>query len=152
MDDFTVELNGLLVDVYHNILRLEELALRRISKIALSISEMHLIECVGKGKGDGRSISELADDLNVTRPSATIAVNKLEQKGYVQKRSCDYDGRVVRVYLTQEGNKIDTLHRFYHRNMVHAISGGLTGEEKKILIRSIKKLNEYFMKSIGESK
>jgi len=150
MDGFAAELNGILVEAYHNILRLEEQALKKTSKISLSISEMHLIECVGKGRENGRTVSELADDLNITRPSATIAVNKLEKKGYVKKASCENDGRVVRDYLTHEGEKIDAYHRFYHKNMVKEISDTMTDEEKNCLLKAIRKLNEYFIKSIGE--
>ena len=151
MDAFLLEFNKILVDVYHNILRLEELALRQVIKANLSISEMHMIECVGKGKENGRSISELADDLNITNPSATVSVYKLVKKGFVQKQSSEVDRRVVQVFLTREGNRIDTLHRLYHRNMVKAISDDLTAEEKDILLRSVRRLNEYFIKSIGEN-
>jgi DNA-binding MarR family transcriptional regulator len=151
MDGFTVELNGILVSAYHNILRLEENAVKKNSKVPLSISEMHLIECVGKMQGIGRTISELANDLVITRPSATVAVNKLEKKGYVQKASCENDGRVVRVYLTHEGEKIDSYHRFYHKNLIKEISHNLTDEEKNCLLKAIRKLNEYFNKSIGEN-
>ena len=151
MDAFFLELNKILVDVYHNILRVEELALRQVIRANLTISEMHMIECVGKGKANGRSISELAEDLNITNPSATVSVNKLAKKGFVQKVTSENDRRVVQVYLTREGTRIDTLHRLYHRNMVKAISDGLTEEEKDILMRSIHKLNGYFIKSIGEN-
>jgi DNA-binding MarR family transcriptional regulator len=150
MDAFAVALNGLLVEAFYNVLRLEEMALRRANKISLSISEMHMIECVGKGKEAGRSISELAEDLCISRPSVTIAVNKLEKKGLVRKSGCEKDGRVVRVFLTPEGQKMEAFHRFYHRNMVKAISEGLTGEEKSILLRGIQKITEYFKISIGE--
>lgn len=151
MDGFVVELNGILVEVYHNILRLEEQALKKNSKISLSISEMHLIECVGKGAEKGRTVSELAVDLNITRPSATVAVNKLEKKGYVTKTNCENDGRVVRVRLTHEGEKIDAYHRYYHRNMVKEISSDLTEEEKSCLLKAIRRLNSYFKESIGEN-
>lgn len=151
MDRFADELNAILIEAYHNILRLEEEALRKANKISLSINEMHLIECVGKGKEGGRSISELANDLNITRPSATIAVNKLESKGFVKKMNCETDGRVVRVFLTHEGEKIDTYHRIYHRRMVKEISDGFSEEEKDCLIKAIRKLNGFFKNSIGET-
>lgn len=150
MDIFAMELNAILVEAYHNILRLEEKALKMTSRIPLTINEMHLIECVGKGKENGRTVSELAHDLNIARPSATIAVKKLEKKGYVEKVSCENDGRVVRVHLTREGEKINAYHNFYHRSMVREISEVFSEEEKNCLIRAIRKLNEYFKKSIGE--
>ena len=50
MDAFAIALNEVLVDTYHNILRVEEKALKKSGRIHLSIKEMHLIEAVGKGE------------------------------------------------------------------------------------------------------
>ncbi len=55
-------------------------------------------------------------------PSATIAVNKITAKGYTEKMRCQEDGRVVRVRLTKEGQKIERYHRFYHHRMVEELS------------------------------
>lgn len=152
MEAFVSELNRILIEVYHNILRLEEKALKASSKISLSISEMHLIECVGKWSDSGRTVSELADDLNITRPSATVAVNKLQKKGYLIKQNCENDGRVVHVFLTHEGKKIDAYHRFYHRNMAKEISDGMSEDEKLCLLGAINKLNVFFKNSVGDNK
>lgn len=150
MDLFADTLNDILVKAYHSILRLEEESLKTISDTSLSINEMHLIECVGKGKEDGVTISNIASELCITRPSATIAVNKLEKKGYVEKIDCKEDGRVVYVILTDKGREIDDIHRQYHRDMVNEISKELNENERKHLVEGIRKLNNYFKKSIGE--
>ena len=152
MDGFSSTLNEILVEVYHNILKMEEQTLKNMGNVQLSINEMHLIECVGKKVEAGLTVSELASALRITRPSATVAVNKLEKKGYVEKRNCENDGRVVRVFLTHQGKVIDNYHKFYHRNMVKEISGDFTEEEKQCLIRAIEKLNDFFVSSIGETK
>lgn len=138
------------MEVYHNILRVEELSLRKDSKVNLSINEMHLIEAVGSSDGTGITISELAGKLKIRRPSATVAVNKLEKKGYLRKVDCENDGRVVRAYLTPEGKKIDAYHKYYHRNMVKEISDEFSEKEKACFMKAVKKLNEYFKKSIGD--
>lgn len=152
MDKFDIELNSILVEVYHNILRLEEQALKKANGISLSINEMHLIEAVGKGADEGKSISEIAEYLNITRPSATVAVNKLERKGYLEKVNSKDDGRVVRVHLTREGQVIDRYHHYYHKKMVSEISSEFSEEEKTYLLKAIYKLNDYFKKGIGENK
>ena len=150
LNNFSDELNHILIEVYHNILRLEEISLKKNSRINLTINEMHLIECVGKAGDAGITVSELAENLHITRPSATIAVNKLERKGYLVKNSCRSDGRVVFVTLTANGRRIDAYHKYYHRNMVKAISEGFTEEEKKTLLRTVDNLNNFFKKSIGD--
>ena len=128
MDAFSTALNEVLVDTYHNILRVEEKALKKSGRIHLSIKEMHLLEAVGKGDEQGRTVSEIADAMNITRPTATVAINKLEKRGYLEKQPDDEDGRTVRITLTRSGKRIDHFHRLYHYNMVTKISESLTDE------------------------
>ncbi|NTU89191.1 MAG: MarR family transcriptional regulator [Actinobacteria bacterium] len=147
MQDFPHVLNSMLVEVYNNILRVEEGYLKHNDKINLSINEMHLIECVGMDKENGKSVSEIAEYLRIAKPSVTVAVNKLENKGYLEKRGCSKDGRVVRVYLTREGRKVDIYHRQYHMNMVREIEKEFGENEQEYLLRAIGKLNDFFNKT-----
>ena len=150
MDHFTTAFNDLLVEIYYDVLRLEELALKKDGNTNLSINEMHLIEIVGYAKEEGISIGDLAAKLHISRPSTTVAVNKLVKKGFVRKEECQQDGRVVRVCLPEEGKKIFAYHKYYHRNMVKALCDEFSEEEKEYLVRVITKLNEYFKRSVGE--
>lgn len=152
MDAFSTALNEVLVDTYHNILRVEEKALKKSGRIHLSIKEMHLLEAVGKGDEQGRTVSEIADAMNITRPTATVAINKLEKRGYLEKQPDDEDGRTVRITLTRSGKRIDHFHRLYHYNMVTKISESLSDEEKASLFQGIQKLNEFLKESLGEKK
>ena len=82
MQTFSAMLNDMLVSVYDKILRVEEEFLQKGLGAGLTIREMHLIEYVGKAGKEGRTLSEIADMLDVARPSITVSVRKLEQKGY----------------------------------------------------------------------
>lgn len=146
MQDFPRLLNNTLMQIYHNILRVEEEFLQKSNKINLTIREMHLIECIGEGKGGGKTAGEIADFLKITRPSATVAIKKLEQKGYLSKSAGDSDGRVVNVTLTREGRKIFLYHMRYHSNLVSEIGGCFEEEEQECLMRAMNKLNEFFEK------
>ncbi|WP_159435366.1 MarR family winged helix-turn-helix transcriptional regulator [Sporobacter termitidis] len=139
----------MLMEVYHNILRVEEEFLQNNDRVNLTIREMHLIECVGMDKENGKTVSEIAEYLKVAKPSVTVAVNKLEKKGYLCKNSCHTDGRVVRVTLTREGRKIYLYHNRYHLSMIHEIEDEFGDEEQAYLIRVIGKLNKFFEKSVG---
>jgi len=148
VERFEQVLGAMLVEVYQNIARLEEQILRQAGDLALSISEMHLIECVGKHGPEGPTVRELAEELGIKSPSVTVAVKKLEGKGYVQKSACERDGRAVRVQLTRSGRRMDAYHRYYHRMMVKAMSEDLTEEERAALLRGVGKLNAYFLQSL----
>lgn len=140
---FEKELNDLLVDTFRSILKVEEDTLKQ-SKVDLSISELHLLEAVGKNQEEGRTISEIAQEMDITLPSVTVAINKLSKKGYVQKVRNSQDGRMVFVTLTKQGCKMDHVHRYFHEQMVRKVSAGLSEEEKRILALGIAKLDRFF--------
>ena len=64
-----------------------------------------------KSREEGRTISSIAEDLGISMPSVTVAINKLQAKGYVQKVRCEADSRVVYVKLTRSGKRADAAHR-----------------------------------------
>lgn len=148
MEQFASRLNNLLVDTFKHILKVEEESIKRSEKLNLTISEMHLIESVGKGEGKGRKISELAEDLCITLPSVTVAINKLVKKGYVEKVPSTTDKRVVYVVLTELGEKTQAVHRYFHESMVRSVTEELTEEEKDAMYKGIEKLNTFFKKRL----
>jgi len=148
---FTEVLNDMLVAVFHKILRVEEEYLQKGIGIGLTIREMHMIEYMGKVGGEGRTLSETADFLGVARPSVTVSVRKLEQKGLLIRNGCTQDGRVIRVTLTREGRRVYMHHMRFHMLMVRELESGLNEDEKSTLISAISKLDRFFGKSIEAS-
>ena len=146
MGTFAADLNELLVEIYRNIEILEESELKK-SRLNLSISEIHLIELIAKA-GGGMTVSEIAERLKVTRPSVTVAVNKLVQKGYCEKRRREDGGRAVAVALTKAGRKVEAFHARCHRSMIREISDDLTENEKAELLRTMSRINTYFRTKI----
>lgn len=144
------QLNDLIVDAYRSILKVEETILKRTDNIDLSINEMHMLEAVGKGKNKPKTISEIAEDLGITLPSVTVAINKLVKKGYVEKLRGEEDARIVYVTLTKQGKKIDSVHRYFHESMVRSIISGMSEQEQQVLYQGILKLDLFLKKKINE--
>jgi len=138
----------MLVAVFHKIMRVEEEYLKKGVGAGLTIREMHLIEYVGKGGAEGRTLSEIADFLDVARPSVTVAARKLERNNLLLKNGCTQDGRVIHVTLTREGRKIFMHHMRFHMLMVSELESELNDEEKNVLAHAIRKLDEYFARSL----
>lgn len=147
--DFSSQLNLIIIDAYRSILKVEEKMLRSASQIDLTISEMHMLESVGKGKDRRSTISEIAEDLDITPPSVTVAINKLMKKGYVEKIRGEQDGRIVYVALTRKGRKIDSIHRYFHENMVRNVISGMSEEEQRALYKGVQKLDAFLKKRIS---
>ena len=73
MDPYLATLNELFTTTYRSVLKVEEVMLRHLSNDSLTISEMHMLESVGK-REDGVTITDIEQDLEVTPPSVTMAV------------------------------------------------------------------------------
>ncbi len=148
MDEFSAHLNELFVDTFRNILKVEEKTLES-SVMNLTIGELHLIESVGKFQESGRTISSIAEDMRITLPSVTVAINKLAAKGYVEKVRGAADSRTVYVKLTKSGKKADAAHRYFHENMVRNVLREMNEEEKHALMKGVMKLNAFFKGKIN---
>lgn len=148
MKPFEEQLNEVIVDTYRSILRVEENILKRPDQTDLSISEIHMLEAVGKGKDRRRTISELAEVLNITLPSVTVAINKLMKKGYVEKVRGEEDGRIVYVSLTRQGRRIDSAHRYFHESMVRSIIRDMTESEMQALYKGVMKLDTFLKEQL----
>ncbi len=149
MDTFEQGLNKLLIDTFRRILRYEEMTVRKKYGTYLSLSELHLIESVGKDDNRPKSVGEIAQDLGITLSSVTIGVNKLERKELITKEKSGTDKRSVLVSLTETGKKENLLHQRFHMVLVRAIAGDMNEEEREVLSRGVSKLNEFFGKSIA---
>jgi len=145
MDPFSIALNDLLVNTFHMILKMEEETLKSMSSNKLSISELHMLEAIHREPEKGRTITDIAQNLSITLPTVTVAINKLAQKGYVRKDKGREDGRMVHVLLTEEGRRAEAAHRFFHRRMVQAISKDIPQDEREVLLKGLRNLQSFFL-------
>ena len=144
MNDFEINLNNILVDTFNYILKFEESSLQKVLDIPVTITEAHMIEAIGRAKNGETTASELATILDVSVPTAAIAVKKLERKGFVQKTPCEKDARRIIINLTDIGKKVEKAHRLFHGKMAKNIGRQFAESEKEILLRVMKALNTFF--------
>ncbi|WP_373844538.1 MarR family winged helix-turn-helix transcriptional regulator [Clostridium sp.] len=135
-------INELLVDIFNDILQIEQNALQNAAFNDLSITEVHTIEAIGMYKP--RKMTEVACQLNITLGTLTKAVNQLVKKEYALRRRSEEDRRIVYVQLTKKGKLAFRVHHKFHSDMVREAMKGFTEEDEKILIKSLEKLNNFF--------
>lgn len=135
-------LNKLLVQLFNDILHIEEKSLKNTEFTDLSITEIHTIEAIGVGKS--RTMGEIAHDLRITVGTLTTAITKLIKKGYVERKRIEEDRRVVLVNLTSKGEDVYNVHQIFHEEMIHAMLNKFSDEEEKVLALSLEKLNNFF--------
>ena len=111
-------LNNVLVRLFHDIMTLEEKAIRTGEFSEISNNDMHIIEAIGID--EPRNMSFVAKKLSVTVGTLTIAVNNLVKKGYVNRTRSEKDRRVVLISLTEKGRRAYEHHRLFHDKMIKA--------------------------------
>ena len=130
-------LNTLLVQLFNDILHIEEKALRSTEFTDLSITEIHTIDAIGT-EGN-RTMGEIAHDLRITVGTLTTAINRLIKKGYVERKRIEEDRRVVIVSLTEKGKNVFDIHSVFHKEMIDTILENFLGEDFDVLTRALGK-------------
>ncbi len=143
MDQSYETLNQILVHLFNDILKVEEKALSKGPYKELTMTDMHTIEAIGFNTS--RNMTSIAKDLAITVGTLTIAINHLVKKGYVQRIRSSKDRRVVLVSLTQKGKDAFRHHVRFHDRMVEGIMDELENDELQVLIRSLQKVEHFFI-------
>jgi DNA-binding MarR family transcriptional regulator len=73
---------------------------RRVKSLGLTRSQWWVLNHLFRG--DGLTQTELADTLEIEKPTLGRLLDRLEAKGWVRREADARDGRVWRVYLTAE--------------------------------------------------
>ncbi|ADL53806.1 MarR family winged helix-turn-helix transcriptional regulator [Clostridium cellulovorans] len=137
-------LNKLIVELFNDVLEIEQSALQQGTFSDLSVTEIHTIEAIGMYQP--RTMSEVAADLRITVGTLTTAINKLIKKGYVCRNRIEEDRRVVMIQLTKRGKLAYRVHQKFHMDMIRETIEGIDEEEEKVLVTALEKINNYFRK------
>lgn len=134
-------INDVLVNLFNEILRLEEEAIITDKYKDISNNDMHIIEAVGLGGGN---MSSIAAKLKITVGSLTTSMNSLVKKGYVKRERSEKDRRVVFIQLTNKGRMAYHHHAEFHRQMTEAVLAELNEDETEVLVKALDGLRKFF--------
>ncbi len=153
MQNEQAELNRFLVEIFHDILKIEEQCISCSRFSNLSVREMHVIEtvCMAEEEKNGQKAADIAKRLNITAGSLTTAVALLEKKGYLKRRRDAYDKRVVRIQPTRLGHAANAVHQAFHADMVKDVLRALREEEIPVLLRALRTLSAFFQNTVNDS-
>jgi MarR family 2-MHQ and catechol resistance regulon transcriptional repressor len=119
---------------------LEKHALRSIEATGLCFSDFTALEAL-LHKG-AMPINALGEKLSLTSGALTAVVDRLEKKGYVERRFDSADRRVRIIHLTSAGEqRIRTLFQQHSEDM-EASASPLNLTERKQLLALLKKLGK----------
>ena len=106
---------------------LEEIAKQESGFTDLTTTQMYYIEVIYKLHNP--TISELAGALKLSKPTVTIGIDRLIDKGYVKRVQSDEDKRSAHLHLTDKGVAFNNVHIYSHRKFAEMVEGALSKEE-----------------------
>ncbi len=152
MDAFEKQLSRVFLNSYHALSKLERTLAMAGRGSRLSAAELYLLEAVSavaaEADAAGACVSELSEYMELSLPTVTAAVNKLQAKGYVNKKKVAKDARMVLVCLTRAGRRAERARQYFHRRLVRAVTSGLSQDEKRVLLKCVGKLELFLEQNI----
>ncbi|GMA67664.1 MarR family transcriptional regulator [Leuconostoc gelidum subsp. aenigmaticum] len=135
------ELNDELVVVFNNVMWIEEAALKQSYFSDITLKDMHTIDAISMYSE--KSASQVAKMIHLTPSAMTTAIDRLVDKGYIERRRSDKDRRVVRLGLTHKGRVVYRAHQEFHRDLTHNLLKDMQGSEVETVRRAIHNLVSY---------
>lgn len=119
---------------------IQELIKKDISNYEIHASEFTVLEALySKGKQTVRQISEA---VLIHSGSITYIIDKLETKGFLERKACKEDRRVVYIQITDAGKRFMDEHFPKHQRVIEEIFSEITEDEKEVLINLLKKVGK----------
>jgi len=123
-----------------NLGEMEELAREQLNIKELTTAQMHYLEIINEMSNP--NITELATEMRLTKPTVTVALDKLILKGYVAKIQSDEDRRSSHLHLTKKGMQINQMHERAHTQFAELMEEMLETDELEALTVLLEKLTK----------
>lgn len=112
--------------------QMEENAKEQYNFTGLTLTQMNYLEVINNLGNP--NLTELASALRLSKPTVTVAVEKLIEKEYLYKVKSDADRRSQHVHLTEKGQLINGMHDYAHGKIVEYLRRNLSDEELNELV------------------
>src|SRR5689334_531002 len=113
-------------------------ALKNIASLGLGLSDFAVLEVL-LHKGP-LPVNTIGEKVRLTSGSVSVAIDRLEAKGLVERRNDPEDRRSRVVHLTAAGRKLIECAFERHSEAMEQAASGVTGRERTELIRLLKQL------------
>ncbi|MEF9941704.1 MAG: MarR family transcriptional regulator [Lachnospiraceae bacterium] len=121
--------------ILHQLLHLSGIhAMHMLGKYDLKPGQAGILFILDKNKG--LSQRELAEFIGVKPPSITVALQKMEKKGFLERELDKQDQRIMRLRITQQGRECIINIKRVVKEMDEILCADMNSEEK-ILVRRL---------------
>ena len=124
------KIESMLDEFYKTYYKIEEINLSQVIK-CLTTTELHVIEAIGE---NSLTMNELSDKLGITMGTASVAVNKLTDKYFIERSRSEDDRRKVFVRLSKKGLLAYKYHGNFHSNILEKVTSAIPKEKLDIFM------------------
>lgn len=137
------KINLLMIEVLNDIVKVEELFLKKNKFSDISMKELRTIEAINTSTI--RNMGNIAKKLGITVGTLTVCITNLEKKGYVRREKSLKDRRIVNIKLTEKSKIMLKLHRKFREEVMIDVLINLTNQEKEALTTGLNSLREVLV-------
>lgn len=112
--------------------------LEDLKLMELSIRQLGYLKSLNRP--EGVTMSELAEKLDLSKPTVTQMVRKFIKIGYAEKEACPHDGRKFYIHLTIKGKSLAEMDSLVVNEMVQKVEDRLSKEDVETLIAILEKI------------
>lgn len=115
-----------------------------IRKLGLSSPEFDVLCTLGNQPG--MTFKEIGENTLITKTTLTGVVDRLEKKGFVERRPCVDDRRCIRAVLTDAGDKVFREVFPAHVSHLRQQLAGLSEAERDQLVTGLQKVRKLLQR------
>lgn len=125
--------------------QMQKLSDRFFSRYGLTDVQFNILMILKESGGEGLSQQELSERLIVTKSNMVGLVDRLEQAGYVERKSHPTDRRFNQIVLTSKGQKLEQQVEQSYFEEVDKMMNVLSTPQKKALIQAVDSIRQYIL-------
>ena len=114
--------------------------LKKFDIVDVTPNEVKVLYIIGIS--NTKSMSDIADELKVTKGTLSITINSLVKKGYVIRTRHKQDRRVIIVYLTKRSLSIVRHYGKFYYALIQTLITEVANEKVVVLGEILNKLNK----------
>lgn len=105
-----------------------------VSPIDISLPQIEMISYILTACPKGCRIQDIAEGMGLSAPTVSVAIKRLEENGWVEKRPDPEDKRASIITVSEQSQKIAQKIKDNQRRMIERFLGELTTDEQIQLV------------------
>lgn len=141
--------DGIIADFRAAMSQLKCASSERLLRLGVSMAQLHIMYTLQRG-GE-MTMSRLADVLNVSLSNATGLIDRLEERGFIERQRVPEDRRVVLVRVTPDGERMLQEVDALSDELLRSVLGRLPGSQLRAVAHAISALREAVATTVGST-